>query len=242
MFKKLCKQDKVLKNYSNFLDVKVGIAKDELAPVQNSRVLIAGNTGCGKTVLALNLILEYLPWTRLYIYCKDPFEKKYQFLQQVLERVKQKDKINGGKDFFWFHNAAEDIINVDALDKNEINLVVFDDFLADREAVPKITDLFIRGRKKNCTILYLTQSYFNTPKVIRLQCNYNIFFKVPDDREINSIFCNHTMSLDRKTFTQIFKEATKEPHSFLMLDHLTQDESKQIRKNLDQGYVKEKCN
>ena len=236
MFKKLCKQEKVLKNYSKFHDTEVGLTKDRLAPVQNSRILISGSTGSGKTVLALNLILEYLPWTRLYVYCKDPSEAKYSFLQQVLEKVKNKDK--GKQDFFWFYSASEDIVSVDELDKKEINLIVFDDYVLCKEAIPRVTDLFIRGRKKNCTILYLTQSYFNTPKIIRLQCNYNIFFKVQDDRELSHIYQNHTMSLDRKTFINIFKLATNDPYSFLMLDHQTSNPEESIRKNLDLGYVR----
>lgn len=236
MFKKLCKEDKPLKNYNSLKNIPL-YQKDPLAPIHPSRILITGKTGCGKTLTAFNLIFDYLPWTKLYINCKDPNENRYIFLKEVLDQVFEKEKGKIGKEFYHFNSSAEDIIGVDQLDRNEINLIIFDDFICDKSAMQKITELFIRGRKKNASILFLSQSFFDTPKTIRLQCNYYIFFKYSDDRELNNIYQNLSMGLERKQFITLFKEATKEPLSFLMLDMETFQPELRLRKNFDRGYV-----
>ena len=51
-------------------------------------------------------------------------------------------------------------------------LIVFDDMIVDminnEKLNPIVTELFIRGRKLNISIVFFTQSYFKTPKVFRL--------------------------------------------------------------------------
>jgi hypothetical protein len=66
-----------------------------------------------------------------------------------------------------FSSSKDDIVNVDDLDKEYQNLIMFDDFVTEADQ-HLIIDLFIRSRKKNCSLIYLTQSYFSTPKDIQL--------------------------------------------------------------------------
>ena len=231
MFQKLAK--KPVRNYNSLLNLDFKFQKDQYCPVQPSRILICGGSGKGKTNLLLSMLFECLQFTRVYLNVKDPTEPKYKLLQSVLDGVQAKTKEN----IFWINSSSEGIASVDDLDSKHTNLIIFDDFVTDKMADSKISDLFIRGRKKNATIIYLSQSYFHTPKIIRLQCNYKIFFKCFDRREVLNIFQNEGMGLDQKTFVNLFNEATKEPYSFLMLDHVTDNELLKIRKNLDSGYV-----
>lgn len=231
MFHKLTK--KPVRNYNSLLNMDFKFQKDQFCPVQPSRILICGGSGKGKTNLLLSLLFECLQFTRVYLNVKDPTESKYKLLQSVLDGVQTKTR----EDIYWINSSSEGITSVDDLDSKHTNLIIFDDFVTDKLADSKISDLFIRGRKKNATIIYLSQSYFHTPKIIRLQCNYKIFFKCFDRREVLNIFQNEGMGLDQKTFVSLFHEATKEPYSFLMLDHVTDNELLKIRKNLDSGYV-----
>jgi hypothetical protein len=70
-----------------------------------------------------------------------------------------------------FSSNKSDIVQVDNLDKEYQNLIIFDGFVTEKDE-DLIIDLFIRGRKKNASVIYLTQSYFSTPKDIRLECSY----------------------------------------------------------------------
>ena len=231
MFTKL-RKPKPLKNYSN-TEVSFNPCRDELAPKTPCRILITGATGCGKTNLLFNLIFDYLCWDRLYINCRDPSESKYTLLHNILSKVQQKEK---SEDFYWFNSTSEGVVDVDDIDKRFKNVIVFDDFVSERAAIDKINALFLRGRKKNATIIYLSQSYFATPKIVRLQCNYQMFFAIKDDREVRNIFQTNSMGLNKDTFLKVFRDATSEPYSFLMLDLHTDEENLRIRKNLDYGY------
>ena len=206
--------------------------KHVLAPIWPFRLLICGSTGCGKTNLLLNLILKYLYYNKIYIYAKDLTESKYQMLQDFFEEVETNMKERTDDDFqvATFSSSKDDIVNVDDLDKDYQNLVIFDDFVTEADQ-HLIEDLFIRGRKKNCSLIYLTQSYFSTPKDIRLQCNYFVFYSISNERELSDIQRDHCLDIDKKTFKAYFKEATSEPYNFFLIDKKTKE--LRYRKNLD---------
>ena len=67
-------------------------------------------------------------------------------------------------------------------------LIVFDDMIADMINNKKlnliVTELFIRGRKLNISIVFITQSYFKVPKDIRLNSRPFFIRKIPNKREI----------------------------------------------------------
>ena len=81
---------------------------------------------------------------KIYLYAKDPYEAKYQYLINKREKV--------GLDHFKDHfkdDMIADMINIKKLN-------------------PVVTELFIRGRKLNISIVFITQSYFKVPKDVRL--------------------------------------------------------------------------
>ena len=216
-----------LKNYDS-KHVKKNPVRNSLAPETPSRILLCGPSGCGKTNLLLNLIYDLLPWSRLYVFAKDLYEDKYCQLRHNCEAVKSIDER------FQFTFDSSEIVHVDDLDPSEHNLMIFDDFVCDRQSLAKISELFIRGRKKNATLVFLTQSYFNTPKLIRLQCNYFCIWNLHDDRELCEIHRNHSFGLRKRDFMEIFQEATADPHSFLFLDTIHKDPTYRIRKTFNQ--------
>ena len=116
-------------------------------------------------------------------------------------------------------------------------LIVFDDMIADminnNKLNPIVTELFIRGRKLNTSIVFIAQSYFKVPKDIRLNSTHFFIMKIPNKRELQQIALNHSFDIDFKYFTEIYKKFTKEPYSFLVNDTtLPSDEHLRFRKNL----------
>ena len=116
-------------------------------------------------------------------------------------------------------------------------LIVFDDMIGDMINNEKldsiVTKLFIRARKLNIPIVFITQSYFNVPKDVRL--NYTCFFimKIPNKRELQQIYLNHWPDIDIKDFIKIYKRYTPEPYSFLVNDTtLPPDNPLRFRENL----------
>ena len=67
-------------------------------------------------------------------------------------------------------------------------LIVFDDIIADmlsnKKFNPIVTELFIRGRKLNISLAFITQSYFVVPKYIRSNSTHYFIMKIPNKREL----------------------------------------------------------
>ena len=84
--------------------------------------------------------------------------------------------------------------------KNGKILIVFDDIIADmlsnKTLNPIVTELLIRGRKVNTSLLLITQSYFAVPKIIRLNSTHYFVLKIPNKREVQQIGFNHSADID----------------------------------------------
>ena len=94
--------------------------------------------------------------------------------------------------------------------------------------------MFIRGRKLNITIVFITQSYFKLPKDVRINSTQFFIMKIPSKRELQQIALNHSSkNIDFKDFMKIFKKYTAEPYYFLVNDTtLPSNDALRFRKNL----------
>ena len=117
------------------------------------RILIIGGSGSGKTNTLLNLLNNQPDIDKIYLYAKDPYESKYQYLTNKREGVGLKH-FNHPKTFIEYSNDMHDIYkNINNYNPNKENkiLIVFDDMIADminnKKLNSVVTELFIRGRK-----------------------------------------------------------------------------------------------
>ena len=96
-----------------------------------------------------------------------------------------------------------------------------------------IKELFIRCRKLNILLVFITQSYFSVPKEVRLNSTHYLIMKIYNKRELQNIATNHSADTDYKGFMKIYKKFTSEPYSFLTVDTtLPANSSLRFRKNL----------
>ena len=95
------------------------------------------------------------------------------------------------------------------IDKERKILIDFDDMIADMINNKKlnsiVTELFIRGRKLNISLVFITQSYFKVPKDVRLNTTHFFIIKIPNKRELQQIALNHSPDIDFKDFIKIYK-------------------------------------
>ena len=102
-----------------------------------------------------------------------------------------------------------------------------------------ITELFIRGRKLNIPLVFITQSYFKVPKHVRLNTSHFFIAKIPNKRELQQITINHSSDFSTKDFENIYKQCAAEPYSFLVNDTmLASNNPVRFRKNLFNIYNK----
>ena len=112
---------------------------------------------------------------------KDPYEAKYQYLINKREKVGLYH-YDDPKAFLENSNNIQNLYkNIEDYNrrKNRKVLIVFDGMIVDminnKKLNPIVTELFIRGRKLNSSIVFITQSYFKVSKDVRLNSTTNCF-------------------------------------------------------------------
>ena len=203
------------------------------------RILLVGGSGSGKTNALLNLINNQPNIDKIYLYAKDPYEAKYQYLINKREKVGE-NHFDDPKVFIDYSHDMQDVYkNIEDYNprKNRKVLIVFDDMIADminnKKLNTRVTELFIRDRKLNISIVFITQWYFKVPRDVRLNSTHFFIMKIPNKRELQQIVLNHSSDIGFKYFMKIFKKYTAEPYSFLVNDTtLSSDNSLRFRKNL----------
>ena len=105
-------------------------------------------------------------------------------------------------------DVHKNIEDYNPIKKRKIS-IVFDDMIADminnNKLNPIVTELFIRGRKLDISIVFITQSYFKVPKDVRLNSTHFFIMKIPNKRELQQIALNHSSDIDFKDFMNIYK-------------------------------------
>ena len=174
-------------------------------PNDTFRMLICGNSGSGKTNLLHHMLVEpLLYYDEIYLYAKNLDQEKYQNLMNKMNEISRK---GAGYDIMTVSN--DKIIPIRDIDyEDNQKLVIFDDYVCEKNQ-RQIVDYFIQGRHKNCSVIYLSQSFYKTPRDIRLNCSHYWIYEFPSSRERNMI--SSELGVDKEKF----KKATKEPYSFL---------------------------
>ena len=134
------------------------------------------------------------------------------------------------------HDVYKNIDDYNPDKENKI-LIVFDDMIADMINNKKlnsiVTELFIRCRKLNISLVFISQSYFKVPKDARLNTTHFFIMKIPNRREFQQVAISHSSDIDTKDFIKIYKKCTDKPYSFLANDTtLASDDPLRFRKNL----------
>jgi DNA helicase HerA-like ATPase len=191
---------------------------------KNSRILMIGQSGSGKSNALLNFIERSSGEFYKIIICSfsTTDEALYNFLHEKIPDVELINKI-------------EDVPLVqdfDDTEKNKPKLIVFDDFIGlSTKQMKVLTDYAISSRKFGFTTVFISQNYTSVPKVISRNCNYIFCFKINDKVSIKRIISNHGLS-DHHSPEQIeryYHYCISQPLGFLTIDLKTNDSSKILR-------------
>jgi hypothetical protein len=194
--------------------VNFGIYKGEhtveLTPTSKKPIILFGAfNGSGKTTLVLEMIHRMNDtFGNIILCCANADEPLYKFLRTKIKPEQ-----------LQIYEGYENVPNMEDLDKEVQHLIIFDDLVLERKQ-NKIEEYFIRGRKiaKGVSMMYLTQSYFKTPKTIRLQCNYIIMKKLSSTRDLNMIMSDFSLGCNRDELVDLYKFCTEDRSNFLLVD------------------------
>ena len=170
-------------------------------------MLIIRPSGSGKTNALLSIMQDLKnisPVDKIYLYTKDLSEPKYEYLINIRESVGDK-YCNDPTAFIEYSNDMDDVFtNIDNYNptRNRKILIIFDDMIANimtsKEYKAMIKELFIRCRKLNISLVFITQSYFRTPKDARLNSTHYLLTKINNKKELRNISDNNSADLEYK--------------------------------------------
>jgi hypothetical protein len=194
------------------------------------RMLIVGSAGSGKTNVTLNLVRLMSCFTQIFLFAKCLDEPLYQFLIKSMEKAGKK----AGRQLIFYSSDISEIPNIDEIDRDEHTLFIFDDLVSESvKAQKNVSDLFIRGRKQNCSAIYITQSYFQTPPLIRKNCDFCIIKKINTKRDLTAICKEYNLGdMSPDQLMELYKRITSKGIThFLLIDLLTNDPRLKFREN-----------
>ena len=174
------------------------------------RVLIIRGSGSGETNALLNLINEQNDIDKSYLYARDISEPKYEYLIKKRKDAGIKN-LNDPNAFIQCFNSMDDVLKIFMIiiraEEERSVLIDFDDMIAgimtNKKFQAIIKELFIRCRKQNISLVFITQSYFSVPKDVRLNSRHYLIMKINNNRELQNISINHSADIDNNDFMKI---------------------------------------
>ena len=174
------------------------------------RMLICAPSGSGKTNLLLHMVKKpLLFYDKIYLYAKNLQQDKYQHLLKEFEPFSKEFGYN------IIEASNDDIIPLDEMDDGNQKLIIFDDYLntgVKKKNNQEILNYFTNSRNRNCSCIYLSQSYYKTDKTIRLNCSHHCIFDFPSKNEQRRL-CEE-LNINKNDYLL----ATNEPYTFLYVD------------------------
>ena len=122
-------------------------------PDDTFRMLICGGSGSGKTNLLYHMLTEPLVfYDQIHLYAKNLEQEKYQNM------IKKFDEISQSVGYNVLICNNNEIVPVENMENEAQKVVIFDDFVCEKNQKPLI-DYFIRGRHKNCSVIFFVSEF-----------------------------------------------------------------------------------
>lgn len=189
------------------------------------RILINGGSGSGKTQTLMNLIRVMSgTFQNIHIITKNKDEPLYNYLEDKLAKT--------GLTITEGISSAPDL---DSFNKNEQSLIVMDDLVLEKNQ-KQLEQYFIRARKLNCSLVYISQSYFSVPKMIRQNLNYMIIKRLNTLQDLFRIMREYSLGVDKTILQDIYEDAIKDNKQDFLLVDIDAEPDKRFRKNFEDYY------
>ena len=184
------------------------------------RMCVVAPSGSGKTNFLVNLIHLFScgdkgTFQTITIITRNADEPLYKWIQSKCDQIIIKEGLS---------NTPQ----LDKFDKDFNHLVVWDDLVLSKD-LTMVEQYYIRARKLNVSVIFISQSYFRIPKIIRNNCSYMVLLKLSGNREVNVILSEFGLGITKEQLIQLYKYATAEKFSPLIID-MEEDASRRFRK------------
>ena len=183
------------------------------------RMLIIGGSGAGKTQTLMNLIrIMNGTFNNIHIITKNKDEPLYNYLES---------KVDTGLSITEGIDSAP---NLDDFDKKEQSLIVMDDLVLEKNQ-KQLEQYFIRARKLNCSLVYLSQSYFAVPKMIRMNLNYLIIKRLNTLQDLFRMMREYSLGVSKDVLVDLYQHSIQDNKQDFMLVDLDSEPKDRFRFN-----------
>ena len=193
----------------------------------NFRACIAAPSGSGKTNALMNLILHMDKTFHEIIICvKSADEPLYEMLINKLKNVQvfENGEIPPLSDYSKIDEKTKRLKRVDKKQR----LIVFDDLITDKKANLLASEYYIKGRKLGFSMVYIGQSFYQIPKMIRDNCQYFLLGRNLLKRDLRMILSAFPTELKLDEFVDLYNFLTSEDLDVVLINL----EKKYISKNI----------
>tara|TARA_R110000803_G_scaffold3508_3_gene11782 strand:- start:5140 stop:5826 length:687 start_codon:yes stop_codon:yes gene_type:complete len=185
------------------------------------RMCIVAPSGSGKTNFLCNLISLFSAgkgtFQTITIITRNKDEPLYRWITESCESIIIKE-------------GVDNTPALDKFDKDFNHLVVWDDLVLAKD-LSRVENYYIRARKFGVSCIFISQSFFKIPKIIRNNCSYMVLLKLSGNREVNVILSEFGLGVTKAELLDIYKYATAEKFSPLLID-MEESSEKRFRKGL----------
>lgn len=172
------------------------------------RMCIVAPSGSGKTNFLVNLLELFSrgrgTFQSITILTKNKDEPLYRWIESLSDQIIIKEGLNNNPP-------------LDKFDKSANHLVVWDDLVLSKD-LSSVENYYIRARKLNVSVIFISQSYYRIPKIIRNNCNYMVLLKLGGNREVNLILSEYGLGVTKEELLALYNYATSEKLSPLIID------------------------
>jgi hypothetical protein len=188
------------------------------------RMCIVAPSGSGKTNFLVNLISLFSrgkkgTFSTITIITRNKDEPLYKWILTKTDQIVIKEGLS---------NTPK----LDDFDKEKNHLVVWDDLVLSKD-LSMVENYYIRARKLNVSVIFISQSFFKIPKIIRNNCSYMVLLKLSGNREVNLILSEFGLGITKEELLALYEYATKDKFCPLVID-MEADVSSRFRKGLDE--------
>ena len=213
------KSDNSLRNYPN---------EDKINITLPARMLILGPSGSGKSNIHMNIVKNIRIFDKVVLLSKNLDEPLYKLLANAYHKIERKHKVK----IFLAIDNIKDLPAIEDFNPNENSLLIVDDFICEKPILlKKVEEFWIRGRKHGITMAFLSQGYFDTPKMIRKNSNYIMIKKIGNPKDLKRILSEYQLDVTAPQIESMYKQALSRGKltDFFMIDLATHDHSLKFR-------------
>ena len=187
------------------------------------RMVVVAPSGSGKTNWLINLLAIFSKGKgtlqSIHIITRNRDEPLYRWLSQKSDQI-------------IITEGLHTVPKLDEFDKSLNHLVIWDDLVLGKD-LSSVEQYYIRARKLNCSCIFLSQSFYRIPKIIRGNCSYMVILKLSGKREVNMILSEFGLGISKDELITIYEYATHDKFIPLIID-MEADKSDRFRKGIDE--------